>query len=70
MLRTTRWRLHRDTPDTRGLFPSLNSLNHLTGIEINGNRMSRLLKVEKAASTYYVKIYASRDRWLRSIAVR
>ena len=54
----------------RNLFPSLHACAEVQGEEINGNWMSRVVRVSDGnGEAYYVKIYASRGRWLKRFLV-
>ena len=51
--------------DVRKLFPDHAAAIGATGEEINGNRMSRLVRCRDGDDCYYIKTYTSRGRWLR-----
>lgn len=46
-------------------FSSIEATQHLKGVEINANWMSKLVRVSCDSGNYYVKTYASRGRFLR-----
>lgn len=57
------WWVHSSVAD---LFPSLKACSQVEGEEINGNWMSRVVRVSDVEGVaYYVKVYASRGRWLK-----
>ena len=47
------------------LFPSMEACDGTEGEAINGNRMSRVVRVSDGGAAYYVKVYARRGRWLK-----
>lgn len=48
-----------------GLFPDMRTCADTEGEKINGNWMSRVTRVTHEGVAYYVKVYASRGRWLK-----
>jgi len=49
----------------RAVFPDMRSCADAEGEKINGNWMSRVTRVTYEGVAYYVKVYASRGRWLK-----
>lgn len=47
------------------IFPDMKTSAEADGEKINGNWMSKVVKVSSGETSYYVKTYASRGRWLK-----
>lgn len=56
------WWVHSSVED---IFPDMKTSSEADGEKINGNWMSKVVKVTVGETSYYVKTYASRGRWLK-----